>query len=157
MIEVIRERGALWRLTKKRVFCRLDKFKRREYWLACQCGVEQWVRWARLQQGKSLGCRSCRSHLRKHGKRYEKTYQMWHDLLKKSKRLGLVAGWANYEEFDAWVVRFGWQRGDKMVRIDSSKPWGPDNCDFVLIKKKKADDAVSLPVSVKQVHHVMRQ
>ena len=143
--KVIKNKNALWVLTEKRLYSRLDSFKRKEYWLRCQCGHEQWVRWARLQQGKSLGCRSCRSRLKKHGKRFTVAYQMWHDMHKKARRHNLQVLWKTLEEFEFWLDSMDWQKGFKLVRIDLKQGWGPDNCDLVLIRKTKSVQTADVP------------
>lgn len=39
--------------------------------------------------------------------------------------------WDKLENFEAWALASGFEVGDKLMRRDSEKPYGPDNCEWV--------------------------
>lgn len=40
--------------------------------------------------------------------------------------------WKRYDTFENWAYDNGFQEGARLKRIDKTKPYGPDNCQFLL-------------------------
>lgn len=79
-----------------------------------------------------MGCRSCRR--KTHGLRYHPLYLSWHGL--KKKRKPFVPEWENFKTFERWARGF-YEKGWKLIRVDATLPYGPDNCDYVPICRKR--------------------
>lgn len=140
-VQVLILHKALWRWPQYLKW-KYDSNKRKVYHLICMCGKPKWVPWRKLQQGSCLGCRSCRSHLKKHGKSRTALYLCWHDLRKNKKPL--VEDWVVFENFERWAKGL-YEKGFKLIRIDKELPYGPENCDYVLINKRKEFKGNLLP------------
>lgn len=79
-----------------------------------------------------MGCRSCRR--KTHGLRYDPLYLSWHGL--KKKRKPFVPEWENFQTFERWARPY-YEKGWKLIRVNATLPYGPDNCDYVPIRRKK--------------------
>lgn len=125
----IKEHQGLWQVPNPIVW-KLDSYKRKMYWLICRCGTGKWIRWAHLSKGERMGCRSCRK--KTHGKRYTPLYQTWFKIKPEA-----IPSWQDFLTFEKWAAPL-YEKGWKLIRIDSNLPYGPNNCDYVPIRKKKA-------------------
>lgn len=91
-------------------------------WLChCDCGNEKVVYATNLKNGqtKSCGCSKVR-----HGDAGSKLYHVHLNM----GRHEMCAEWEDYKVFRDWAMANGYREGVKVCRIDSSKPFGPDNC-----------------------------
>lgn len=136
LIATIQKFDGLWKVPEPYVW-KLDHTKRRVYFLTCKCGKSKWVAWRKIVQGECLGCRSCRR--KTHGMRYDPIYLSWHGLRKK--RVEMVPEWQrSWKTFYKWAKPL-YAKGWKLIRVDSKLPYGPDNCDYVPICRKRIEVA----------------
>lgn len=48
---------------------------------------------------------------------------------------GLEVGWGTFAEFKAWAMRSGYEVGLSLDRIDGSRGYVPDNCQWITVKQ----------------------
>lgn len=109
---------------------------RRYVLMNCKCGKRNWVSWNQYQQGSIKGCKSCRSFLRKHGHGKDPIWVSWKDMKRRNrKKNNIIRSWWFFPSFEEWAKPL-YSPGWKLVRIDKTLPYGPDNCDYVPINKK---------------------
>lgn len=119
---------------------------RRYVLMQCSCGAKKWVGWNRFQQGLAVGCKSCRSPLRKHGRGHSPLHVTWSDLNRRHAD-DMVSEWKIYEAFESWAKNL-YELGWKLIRIDSSLPYGPDNCDYVPIRRKNIPETIEFTLPI---------
>lgn len=56
--------------------------------------------------------------------------------------------WQEFKPFYDWAVSHGWENGLSIDRIDVNKPYSPDNCRFVTMKKqfrnRRSNDVITV-------------
>ena len=125
------------------------KTKRRSYRMECRCGKTQFVRWNHYQQGLTRGCKSCTSALKTHGKSKDPLFVSWRGL-KKNNPNQICSEWKSFDNFRRWAKPL-WARGWKLMRLDPTLPYGPDNCDYMPISRRnivplqESPDTIRLP------------
>lgn len=131
--------SARWKMVKNRRYVLMQ----------CTCGSQpRWVSWNRFQQGYATGCKSCKSALRTHGRGHTPLHVTWKDL---QRRYGkdIAPEWRTFEGFERWA-KLLYAPGWKLKRLDSSQPYGPDNCDYMPIKRKNPCLLIELSLPVGQ-------
>ncbi len=58
---------------------------------------------------------------------FQVLYGKWRRVLEKER----CADWATFLDFYKWSLEDGFVLGDRLVCIDKSKPYGPDNCVWI--------------------------
>ena len=48
----------------------------------------------------------------------------------------MVPQWAEFKGFEAWASKL-FEPGWKLIRLNRNLPYGPDNCDYTPINRKK--------------------
>jgi hypothetical protein len=127
----------------------------------CECGKEYKANIKRVEEGKSLLCKSCNSraaankgwqegkmnitHNITHGESYSKLYMLWRAMLNRctnktesnikyyiSKGITVCEEWkSSYEVFRDWSLDNGYEEGLSLDRKDSDKNYYPGNCRWV--------------------------
>lgn len=66
-------------------------------------------------------------------KLYPKIHAKWHEMrsMANKRGIGVESVWENdFSAFLDWMDSHGFEPGMKIVRLDKSKPYGPDNCEL---------------------------
>lgn len=125
-------------------------------WLClCDCGDtihKLTTQLYRVKQGCFTGCRSCERKSRsdsktKHGgAKYGKSklYMVWKGMRSRCRDKGntsyryyggkgicVRSEWKEFPAFRNWALANGYQEGLHIDRLDSTKDYGPDNCQFI--------------------------
>lgn len=92
----------------------------------CDCGMVRDVRVVALRSGhtKSCGC------LKRTAKSEDRVLRKLHDLVHRCQSGSpmLHPDWWHYANFRAWALANGWTPTKRLVRIDETKRFGPNNC-----------------------------
>jgi hypothetical protein len=134
---VLRKHNVMWTYLGH---WQLSKTKRRQYWMKCKCGLRKWVQWSTIQQGKSHGCKSCTSPLKKHGYSRDPIYMVWQHMVKTHGNKVSPLWRSDFKPFHNWAKPL-WAKGFRLHRIDEAKDFSPYNCDFVPNQRKRKIDA----------------
>lgn len=88
----------------------------------CECGNVKTVFGTNLTNGRTTSC-GCTKN--KHGDSKTALYNRYNQ----AKRLGMCEEWlTDYQAFKDWVTANGYNDNCKITRLDSNKPFSPDNC-----------------------------
>lgn len=103
----------------------------------CDCGNITYVRGVMLRNGKTKSCGCVLvDMLYKHGESKTKLYKMWLGIKHRAYQYpGFCEDWNEYETFKKWALDNGYEDGKRFRRIDKSKGFNPDNCEFINQKK----------------------
>ena len=65
--------------------------------------------------------------------KYRRIHGKWHETrsMAHKRGIGVVPEWENdFDAFYAWMIDHGFETGMKLVRIDKTLPYGPNNCEL---------------------------
>ena len=118
----------------------------------CDCGNEATVYGYDLQRGRVVSC-GCRKI--KHGDRYTRLYTIWQSMKKRctnknhkfyqyygGKGITVCREWMeDFTIFKSWSLANGYTDDLTIDRIDSSKGYSPENCQWITAEEntRKAD------------------
>ncbi len=118
----------------------------------CDCGNEIICYGYDLQRGRTV---SCGCHKKKHAGRYTRLYSIWQSMKKRclnpnhrfykyygGKGIGICDEWVNdFSAFREWALSNGYSDTLTIDRIDSSKGYFPENCQWITVSEntRKAD------------------
>lgn len=92
----------------------------------CDCGNEKTVYGTNLLTGQT---RSCGCGKNRHGDSRSKLYNIHAQMV----RHGVCDEWSDYTAFRSWAMENGYKPGVRFKRLDSTQPYGPENC-VVMVK-----------------------
>jgi hypothetical protein len=142
MSDIITKHKALWKPIFPLVY-KSSSNKRRMFLMECACGIRKFVRWSHLSEGHSTGCRSCTSHLKKHGLSKDPIYVTWRTL--HTNKRSLCKEWQDFVKFKKWAAKY-YHPDFKLKRFDNKKPFSPDNCDYIPKSRKNIIIENQLPI-----------
>lgn len=105
-------------------------------WTVCVCGRMKWIRMYCLKNGKTVSCGCAHDRIR-HGQKYggkaTEDYRRWQNAKNQG---GVCSLWEDPCEFLAAIADMPGYGipGARLIRIDQSQPWGPDNCKWKVSK-----------------------
>jgi hypothetical protein len=92
----------------------------------------------------SEACKGEKNAHYKHGGRYTKLYNVWRGMHDRCSRLNHISykyyggkgvtvfnGWTDFDSFREWALNNGYQEGLSIDRVNSSKSYNPENCEWV--------------------------
>lgn len=116
----------------------------------CICGNVKEYRLANLKSGKTVSC-GCMKNLLIAAKQSTHNasvpesdchhlYVIWKSLGRRRRKsnytetslIGVDESWKNWIAFKEWSLSHGYDEGKRLVRTDANKPYGPDNCLWVV-------------------------
>lgn len=120
----------------------------RSFWRCrCKCGNEVVVNANGLRSGntKSCGCYN-KEQIKKANTKHKdcgtKLYWIWGGIINRTtnvnnkrhkyyKNISVVDDWRDYRKFKEWALRSGYKDGLQIDRIDTSKDYCPENCQWL--------------------------
>jgi hypothetical protein len=121
------------------------------WWCHCECGEFTVACVSDLIRGKvqSCGCGQVDS-VTKHGDKSNPNspYKSWTGMRYRcnnpdgkdysrygGKGIKVCPEWNDYETFKHWAISHGWRKGLSIDRLDASKDYSPENCEWVTVSE----------------------
>ena len=124
----------------------LTKQGRRKWECRCDCGKTTWVVTNNLLSGKTKSCGCWNEEVKskthtKHGMSQSRIYRIWSNMkarcecktndaysLYGRRGISVCKEWHDFETFEKWAMKSGFQKGMSLDRINVNGDYSPDNC-----------------------------
>lgn len=120
------------------------------FYCECSCGEKKYIKAYNVYSSITKTCGNLSAHIpvsirnTAHGDCYTKLYRIHNGMLNRcnnqnhpaykyygGKGIQVCESWKNYESFKAWAETANYKPGLTIDRLDSTKGYNPDNCEWV--------------------------
>lgn len=137
-------------------YLRSNKLYKRVYLCQCDCGNLVELVGSSVKSGNNKAC-GCQKGNPTHRLTNHPLYQKHADMKTRcsnennefyycygAKGIKVCDEWLDFKSFYTWAINNGWKEGLTIERVDSSKDYEPDNCEFITLGENSRRNIVTL-------------